>query len=401
MPFTFDNTNNTILFNDNTLVTSINTIENNKNLGLRNRGLIHTANKASSSNTGAVQAANRIYLSPILIQSNVMIESININVSTSSSGGTINLLLYDNIDGLPTNLIFNGTVSSNTTGIKQINIGKFFNAGWYWVGIQMSDTTMRVLSNGTSTGFSVMHYLGKFVINSFIDKSIYLDSSDMTFPSNIIDILFESNLMFAVSLRVNSYGFEFNNGNISFNSANLTTTYPDYHPGFVSGKYYPSNVITNTSTTTTVINSQINFSPFIISNNLNITSIATEVTTGTAQNLRLGLYSSDTNGFPNSLVFNSGLISTNPAGIKISLNSASLTPGIYWMALRTSGNVSIRASNLNLNFMSMNPSVSNFRCDTIRCTSLPPDSNATLPSIFTTETFDYTATTIPLVWLGV
>lgn len=59
------------------------------------------------------------------------IDRIGLEITTTGAGSTIRLGIYDDIDGVPTNLILDaGSVSSATSGLKEFTISQALSKGW-------------------------------------------------------------------------------------------------------------------------------------------------------------------------------------------------------------------------------------------------------------------------------
>ncbi len=74
--------------------------------------------------------------------------------------------------------------------------------------------------------------------------------------------------------------------------------------------------------------------PIFIAGTMTFDQIVASCDTAVASSVfRLGIYGSDTNGRPASLVLDAGTVSTATTGFKTITISQQLTPGIYWLAI--------------------------------------------------------------------
>lgn len=101
---------------------------------------------------------------------------------------------------------------------------------------------------------------------------------------------------------------------------------------FVSGWYhFPAG---NTATINATLNRQY-YIPFPVYQACTVTAIACSVTTLGAAGavVRLGIYNSDANGLPGTLLIDGGTVASTGTGAKEVTISQALTPGIYWLAV--------------------------------------------------------------------
>lgn len=100
----------------------------------------------------------------------------------------------------------------------------------------------------------------------------------------------------------------------------------------VSGRFYTSHPANINGTATT--SQTTRFMGFIVPHTVTVTSLAVVVATaGTGSSLRLGIYSSNSNDVPTTLVVDGGLVATATTGVKTATISQSLSPGLYWLAV--------------------------------------------------------------------
>lgn len=131
---------------------------------------------------------------------------------------------------------------------------------------------------------------------------------------------------------------------------------PLYVPPVAEGRVFPSGgtrgyIIPGVTTIATGTNSptaqQIRYQPIFVATTITVDQIACEVTTfATAgTNVRMGIYSADTNWQPVALIADGGDVAVNVSnGVKTAAINVTLTPGRYLLAIMTdaSNNVTLR-----------------------------------------------------------
>lgn len=99
--------------------------------------------------TGAV-SAGFAFVRPFLVAAPTSFDRIGVNVTTAAtagSGGTIAFAIYTPGLGLPdTLLVETATVSSETTGAKEVTISVNLDPGVWWVGIRAATASCTVTS---------------------------------------------------------------------------------------------------------------------------------------------------------------------------------------------------------------------------------------------------------------
>lgn len=102
---------------------------------------------------------------------------------------------------------------------------------------------------------------------------------------------------------------------------------------YATGYYY--TYANTTNTTLTFTKDLMYLIPFYVPSTTTFTRIAVSLT-GTAGStgsvIRLGIYDSDSNNFPNNLVVDGGTVATTTTGSKSVTISQSLSKGLYWLA---------------------------------------------------------------------
>jgi hypothetical protein len=158
-------------------------------------------------------------------------------------------------------------------------------------------------------------------------------------------------------------------------------------PKLISGYTYTLQFASSFSSGTTPTKDTVFAMPVYIRNSFTLTRITVNVTSGTASSeVRMGIYSSNSNFQPSSLVVDAGTVSSTTSGFKTVTISTSLQPGVYWFAVVAQGAGSA-------------PTVTNYNSITvapympISLTTTPTTSFATsyrmtgitgaLPSVFT------------------
>lgn len=83
--------------------------------------------------------------------------------------------------------------------------------------------------------------------------------------------------------------------------------------------------------------------PFVVTHALTITGIAINVTTAAAGSVTVGIYASNSALQPEARLYLSAGMNTGTAGVKQLSVSWALQPGIYWLALHSTGTATVRA----------------------------------------------------------
>jgi hypothetical protein len=137
--------------------------------------------------------------------------------------------------------------------------------------------------------------------------------------------------------------------NIGISLANIASKYaaPSYL-SYRSGYYYEPNTGA-TITTTSPAKNRLILTPFFVSQNVTLDRIGMECTVAIASTVyRLGIYTSDSNGLPSTLLLDAGTVDTSSTGLKEITISQALSAGLYYLATAnqgSTGNPSVRALN--------------------------------------------------------
>ena len=101
----------------------------------------------------------------------------------------------------------------------------------------------------------------------------------------------------------------------------------------ISGRYYPTGFTSGVSTSNTLGNDSLRVSPFYVPKTITVDRIAAEITVAGSSGCtyRLGIYRSDKDGYPSSLVVDAGTIPADAvAQVALTINET-LEPGTYWV----------------------------------------------------------------------
>lgn len=113
-----------------------------------------------------------------------------------------------------------------------------------------------------------------------------------------------------------------------------------------SGYWYEPRIGSTIVTNTYTIN-RLFYYPLFIQENISLDRLGAECTTAVASStFRLGLYNSDTNGVPSTLILDAGTIDTSTTGLKSITISQTLSAGFYFLAFAQQGgatNATMRA----------------------------------------------------------
>jgi hypothetical protein len=123
------------------------------------------------------------------------------------------------------------------------------------------------------------------------------------------------------------------NANIGISLSNIASKYANpFQINYRSGYWYESRngaVLNNASATL----NRLYVYPVFIQESITIDRLGMEVQTQAASStIRLGIYNSDSNGEPSSLVLDAGTVSGTTTGLKAITVSQALTTGLYYFA---------------------------------------------------------------------
>ena len=98
---------------------------------------------SSSSSASSVSAANTIYLCAFVPANSITISNLQINVTSLAAGASARILVYSDLNGVPTTkLIESTTLDCSTTGAKTYTTSYTFTAGTtYWLGVYTNNAS--------------------------------------------------------------------------------------------------------------------------------------------------------------------------------------------------------------------------------------------------------------------
>lgn len=99
--------------------------------------------------------ANQLYAIPVMIPTRNVYTSINLEVTHVQASNGVRLGIWSDSAGVPGALVLDaGTITTASTGGKQISISGTLSAGWYWIGAAMQGTAgVRSVSQSTAMGW--------------------------------------------------------------------------------------------------------------------------------------------------------------------------------------------------------------------------------------------------------
>ena len=106
----------------------------------------------STASVAAATVANTIYLSPFIPVNTLTVSNLQINVTALTVGGNARILVYSDVNGLPTTKLLESTsLDCSTTGAKTYTASFTFTAGTtYWLGVYSNPAvTLSVINNTT------------------------------------------------------------------------------------------------------------------------------------------------------------------------------------------------------------------------------------------------------------
>lgn len=129
--------------------------------------------------------------------------------------------------------------------------------------------------------------------------------------------------------------------NIGIDLANIALKYASpWQVKYRAGYWYEAKNGAQILNATYAIN-RMNLLPIFIQESITIDRIGGECFTAVASStFRLGIYNSDSNGVPSSLLLDAGTIDTSTTGLKSITISQSLTAGLYYLAAAQQGGAS-------------------------------------------------------------
>jgi hypothetical protein len=151
--------------------TNIKTINGSSVLGSGDLvvGGVHVLTKPVSTRTYSIRidgsavtvnnstGGNTIYLSPFIPAHTFTVSNLQINVTTLTVGGNARILVYSDVNGVPTTKLLESTsLDCSTTGVKTYTESLTFTAGTtYWLGVYSNITvTLSALPSSNSMALS-------------------------------------------------------------------------------------------------------------------------------------------------------------------------------------------------------------------------------------------------------
>jgi hypothetical protein len=156
----------------------------------------------SSANTTHTMTANLVHTAPFIPNQNITMFTAFINCTTASVGGLARFMVYDDLNGLPNNLLGNSiNLDISTTGIKTSTLKYSFLAGvTYWLAVQTNSSTailtalpvanLLCLANNPTTGapYSIYTASGTFASGALDPFSSYTSPAYASTPMPFVGI---------------------------------------------------------------------------------------------------------------------------------------------------------------------------------------------------------------------
>lgn len=119
---------------------------------------------------------------------------------------------------------------------------------------------------------------------------------------------------------------------------------------FISGRYYSNHMISNGISNSAIVANTLHAWPLFLTKPISIDRLALMVNaTGTATAARIGIYSNNpANNYPDALIIESGQMDVSTTGLKQATVSATLQPGLYWLAYLANGTATMSGPNTGL-----------------------------------------------------
>jgi hypothetical protein len=132
---------------------------------------------------------DRVHAVPFWIPERMSFSHIGIRVTVAASaGGIMRLGIYTNVNSRPSALIVDaGTVSTTTTGIKEIAIAQTFDKGFVWLCMvqQVATCQINVYPTGVNGAAGVFRIPDSDAANQFANKraGVFMNSISGALPS--------------------------------------------------------------------------------------------------------------------------------------------------------------------------------------------------------------------------
>lgn len=140
----------------------------------------------------------------------------------------------------------------------------------------------------------------------------------------------------AVANAAQSVGVPLAPGTVSGSKIDMSNSW-NPSKGYKAGRYYTGVTSGGVTNSASLIANTVYFFPFVVDERHTFDRIAIEVgTAGTAANIRMAVYTA-VNGVPATLVADGGSLAVSGTGMKTSTISASLAPGMYYLAVVLDG----------------------------------------------------------------
>lgn len=129
---------------------------------------------------------NHMYLVPIIFGQATTIDRIGVRVTNAQASSTVRLGMYNsNTNGEPSTRIFDaGTVSSATTGVKEITISQSITAGLKWIAIVPNTIAVGLAGVEIGNGSTVRYYLNNPFVQTTSSTNAFGGAGGATSPTN-------------------------------------------------------------------------------------------------------------------------------------------------------------------------------------------------------------------------
>lgn len=118
--------------------------------------------------------------------------------------------------------------------------------------------------------------------------------------------------------------------------------------GFVTGRFYDNSFHGSNTSTTANSTNRIDLAPFYVGTSLTIDQIGVAVATAVAaSSVRLLIYSTGSNGWPDNKLYESADVDTSATGYKFASLSFTFSSDVpYWVGIHENGTATLRTVNL-------------------------------------------------------
>lgn len=130
---------------------------------------------------------NLLQLAPIFIPQACTLDALLCEVTSTVSGATLRMGIYDNVNGTPTNLVAESTELSAASPavVESAALSTSLSVGWYWIGLTCDENSGSVICRHTGTSQSPQWASisgSNIVVRNIFEKSAVDPASSLPDP---------------------------------------------------------------------------------------------------------------------------------------------------------------------------------------------------------------------------